>query len=458
MKTSVSRVAAGLLCTAAAIGFAGNVPLAPLSGGALTVAADSADAYSLPAPGLDAAQMEVFANGRQEFHQHWVVLASIGGKWGRGPTSNGEECIGCHVRNGRGRAPSSADEQQVSMVVRLSLPGEAATGGPLPHPAYGDQLQEQGELGKVPAEGEASITWEEREEFLADGTRVSLRSPRLALRKLAFGPLGGDILTSVRVAPPIIGAGLIDAVPEALLAQMAQAQRALGYNGRPNYVWDAGRQAWSVGRFGWKANQPTLRQQAAAAYLGDMGVTTTLFPAENCPTVQVACRIRPGATVPEQTVRPFDEIIFYLQALGVPAQRRVGDPQVARGEALFGQAQCAVCHVPELRTGEYPAMPRLAHQTFRPYADLLLHDMGAGLADGRPDFRAGPRDWRTPPLWGLGLSAKVNGNATMLHDGRARNLAEAILWHGGEAQASREKFRMMPQHDREALFAFLNSL
>jgi CxxC motif-containing protein (DUF1111 family) len=415
-------------------------------------------AYSLPAPGLDAEELALFVNGRQEFNQHWVVLPVIGGKWGRGPTSNGEECSGCHTGNGRGKPPDSADAEAISMVVRLSVEGQGSDGAPLPHPAYGDQLQHQGELGKVPAEGEIAVTWMEHDEYLADGTRVAMRSPQIAFRKLAFGPMGDDLLTSARVAPPIIGAGLIDAVPESLLLEMAATQRPMGMNGRPNYVWDVERQALAVGRFGWKANQPSLRQQTAAAYLGDMGVTTMLFPADNCPPIQMACRKRPGGTVPEQTYRPFDEIVFYMQALGVPAQRRIGEPEIARGESLFAQAQCAVCHVPELRTSDYPSMPRLAHQTFRPYSDLLLHDMGAGLADGRPDFRAGPRDWRTAPLWGLGLGAAVNGHTELLHDGRARTLAEAILWHGGEAEAAREIFRAMPRVDREALFAFLESI
>ncbi len=454
--TFIGTVAA--LVTVAMATFADDVPLAALSGGDLTVANESAQAYSLPAPGLDAAEAQVFANGRQEFNQHWVVLPVIGGKWGRGPTSNGDECVGCHAGNGRGRAPDSADEPLVSMVVRLSLPGTDVHGGPLPHPNYGDQLQEQGELGRIPAEGEATISWQDREEILADGTRVPMRSPRVSFRKLAFGPLGAEVLTSMRVAPPVIGAGPLDAVPEAAMLEIAAGQKQLGLNGRPNYVWDAARQSTSIGRFGWKANQPNLRQQTAVAYLNDMGVTTPLFMRDNCPGIQTACRNRDTGTVPEQHRLPFEEILFYTRALGVPAQRHGGDPAITRGERIFAEARCAACHVPQLKTAEYPELPRLANQVIRPYSDLLLHDMGEGLADGRPDFHAGPRDWRTAPLWGLGLSAAVNGNATLLHDGRARTLAEAVLWHSGEAEASREAFRQMSKSDREALFAFLNSI
>jgi CxxC motif-containing protein (DUF1111 family) len=451
-------VAAFPLAAGGLLAFAGNAHLAALSGGAFTVADESALAYSLPGPGLDEAQLELFASGRQEFQQRWVVLAVIGGKWGRGPTSNGEICIDCHAANGRGQAPDSTRESFTSMVVRLSIPGEDEHGGPLPHPNYGDQLQGQGELGRVFPEGDAVIAWSEHEEPLADGSRVTMRTPKLGFTNLAFGPLGADIMTSVRIAPAIFGAGLLDAVAEMDLLDIARRQQELGFNGRPNLVWDAEKQTMALGRFGWKANQPSLRQQDASAFLNDMGVTTSVFKRENCPDTQTACRKRPTGMVPEQPDRAFNALLFYTRALGVPARRLVDDPVALHGELLFAQAQCAVCHVPELKTGEYPALPQLGHQIIHPYTDLLLHDMGESLADGRPDFLAGPRDWRTPPLWGIGLSKKVNGNASLLHDGRARNLTEAILWHGGEAATSRDAFLRMPKPERDALLAFLNSL
>ncbi len=446
------------LAASALFAFAGEGPMTALSGGDFTLSDESALTYSLPGPGLDGAQLELFANGRQEFHQRWVVLAVIGGKWGRGPTSNGETCIDCHAGNGRGHAPDSAKETLASMVVRLSIPGENEHGGPLPHPNYGDQLQNQGELGRALAEGDAVIAWSEHEDKLADGSSVTMRTPKLGFTNLAFGPLGADIMTSVRVAPAVFGAGLLDAIAENAVLDIARRQQQLGFNGRPNYVWDAEKQTTALGRFGWKANQPSLRQQNASAFLNDMGVTTSMFKRENCPDPQAACRKRPTGMVPEQSDRAFNELLFYTRALGVPARRRADDPVTLRGEQLFAQAQCAVCHVPEIRTGEYPALPQLGYQIIRPYTDLLLHDMGEGLADGRPDFLAGPRDWRTPPLWGIGLSKTVNGNASLLHDGRARNLTEAILWHGGEAAVSRDAFLCMPKPEREALLAFLSSL
>ena len=442
---------------ATGLALAGESRLAALSGGEFTVADESELAYSLPGP-ISGQQLELFANGRQEFQQRWVVLPSIGGKWGRGPTSNAEICADCHAGNGRGHSPETRKEPLASMVVRLSIPGENEHGGPRPHPNYGDQLQNQGELGRVPPEGDASIAWNDREEKFADGSVVLLRAPQLLISNLAFGPLGPEIMTSVRIAPAVFGAGLLDAVTEEQLLEIAEKQKALGFNGRPNYVWNNATQATAMGRFGWKASQPTLMQQDAFAFLNDMGVTTPLFKQENCPDIQVACRERPRGMIPEQPERAFNELLFYTRALAVPARRHAEDPDVLRGEFLFAQAQCAACHVSAIKTGDYPAFPALGGKTIHPYTDLLLHDMGEGLADGRPDFLAGPRDWRTPPLWGIGLSGKVNGNASLLHDGRARNLTEAIVWHDGEAAVARDAFVRMPKPEREALLAFLNSL
>jgi CxxC motif-containing protein (DUF1111 family) len=448
----------GAAILAAGAVLAAELPIAARSGGDFTVADESELAYTLPGPLPDAQQAQLFANGRQEFHQRWVVIPSSGGKWGRGPVSNAEICTDCHVNNGRGHAPDSPLESIASMVVRLSVPGEGEHGGPRVHPNYGEQLQNQGELGRVKAEGDARVEWLDREEQLADGTRVLLRAPRLTIANLNFGPLGADVLTSLRIAPPVFGSGLLDAVPESQILESARRQQALGVNGRPNYVWDTEKQATVIGRFGWKASQSTLKQQDAAAFLNDMGVTTRVFMRNNCTDVQIACQKSPSAMIPEQADRPFSELVFYTRALAVPARRRADDAIVIRGEQIFAEARCAACHLGEMQTGDYPELPGLGHQVIHAYTDLLVHDMGDGLADGRPDFAAGPRDWRTPPLWGLGLSRVVNGNAALLHDGRARNVTEAVMWHGGEAQSAREAFRTLPAPDREALLAFLNSL
>src|SRR6185295_13251019 len=253
------------------------------SGESFTTDDASPQAYSLPGSGLDTAQLELFAGGGQEFEQRWVVLLGIGGKWGRGPTSNAERCADCHINNGRGHSPDVEGETLASMLVRLSIPGQDPHGAPLPHPNYGEQLQNQGELGRVPAEGNAVIEWQDHVEQFADGSSILLRKPKLRFIDLAFGPLGPDVMTSVRIAPPVFGTGLLDAVSEDMLLEIARGQRQVGFGGRLNYVWDAEKQSVAVGRFGWKANQPNLKQQTASAFLNDLGVTNGLFKLENCP-------------------------------------------------------------------------------------------------------------------------------------------------------------------------------
>ena len=422
------------------------------------IPARSESAYGQALSDLNNEQRQKFLKGQESFHQRWVVKPSILGLWGRGPTSNAEVCTDCHENNGRGRPPVSLGEAAQSLLVRLSVPGTGPHSSPNPHPVYGDQLQTQGILGIVPDEGEVRVEWKEQTVVFDDGEIVVLRSPVLEFWHLNFGPLGEQTMISARVAPPMLGLGLLEAVPEVAIRAVAEQQKALGFAGHPNVVWDAIAQRMSLGRFGLKANQPSLRQQISSAFINDLGVTSSVYSNENCPDTQVQCRQFPLAGYPELTNGQLDALEFYVRALAVPEHRNVDDPDVRRGEQLFLSAQCGVCHIPEITTGDFPALPQLARQTIHPYTDLLLHDMGAGLADGRPDFQADSRDWRTAPLWGLGLSESVNGNTYLLHDGRARNATEAILWHAGEAQGARDAFRTMSKKDREALLAFLGSL
>jgi CxxC motif-containing protein (DUF1111 family) len=458
------RAGRAALFAAAALAAVGMAPAderaSPVSAAqdGIGVAASGADAYSHPLSGLTTDQRALFERGKAEFEQRWVVPFHIGGEWGRGPLSSSEACIGCHAGGGRGRAPDSPDTPLQSMLVRLSVPGADEFGGPLPHPGYGLQLQETGVLGKVPHEGHARLSYTESTVELAGGEQVVLRAPRVEFRGLNYGPLGRQTLISARVAPAVFGLGLLEAVPEEALVEIAARQRALGFNGRLNRVADTEQRRVATGRFGHKANQPSLRQQAALALLEDLGVTSRVFPQENCTPVQKTCALLPSGGSPELADARLEALTFYLRALAVPAPRNGDDPLVAQGERLFEKAHCSVCHVPTLRTGDYPPLPQISNRVIRPYTDLLLHDLGEGLADGRPDYLAGPRDWRTPPLWGIGLSARVNGNEAYLHDGRARNLTEAILWHGGEAQSSRDLFVAMRRQERDALLAFLRSL
>jgi CxxC motif-containing protein (DUF1111 family) len=213
-----------------------------------------------------------------------------------------------------------------------------------------------------------------------------------------------------------------------------------------------------AGRFGWKAEQPTVVQQCAAAFLGDMGLTSALFPAENCTASESACKDTANGGSPEVSPSVLGAIGIYARSLAVPARRAVSDPNVSRGEDLFGKAGCARCHTPTLETGPLADFPELPAETIHPYSDLLLHDLGQGLSDGRPTFLATGREWRTPPLWGLGLVKQVNGHTFLLHDGRARDASEAILWHDGEGLDAKNAFVAMKREDRQALLAFLGSL
>jgi CxxC motif-containing protein (DUF1111 family) len=445
----------------------------PRSGGRLSVPDVSESAYSLPADVLDDKQRELFALGHKMFNNRWAFFWFENAEFGRGPTSNAQACTTCHTRNGRGSmagTPRGVDgvardhhitvpfEAAPNLVVRISVKGEDARGGPKPHAAYGDQLQVFGVTGVLPAEGKFQVAWSEHTVALADGEQVQLRTPVLTLSDLAYGPLGADAMAALRLAPPLIGLGLLEAVPEDSILQLAARAPVAGIRGRVNRVWDESQGKTVIGRFGLKANHGSLREQAAAAFINDIGLSNPVYPDQNCPPIQRGCEELMTAGKPEITALRLAATELYLRALSVPMRRDIDDPRVRRGEQLFAEAHCAVCHVPEMKTGVFPALPQLSGQTIHAYTDLLLHDMGAGLADGRPDFQASGSEWRTPPLWGIGLSQTVNGADAFLHDGRARNFLEAILWHGGEAEASREAFRQLRRKDREALVAFLESL
>ncbi|MEJ7798802.1 MAG: di-heme oxidoredictase family protein [Solirubrobacteraceae bacterium] len=287
---------------------------------------------------------------------------------------------------------------------------------------------------------------------------------------------------SPRVAPAVFGVGLLEAVPETTILQHADARDSDrdGISGRPNRVPDpsseatvlsegdaASRrptrvpdprsQATALGRFGWKANVPTVEQQNAGAFNGDIGITSPIFVDENCPRGQQTCQRARSGGRPEIDARKLERVTFYTRTLAVPARRDIGAQDTAAGERRFAQLGCAACHLPELKTGDSD-VAGLRDEVIRPYSDLLLHDMGPGLADGRPDGLASGAEWRTAPLWGIGLVRTVNRHTRFLHDGRARNLTEAILWHGGEARGSMERFRRLPTRERRELIAFLESL
>jgi len=438
----------------------GYEPGEELAGGDTTVFDEGANAFSLAARNLVGDRRDKFFVGNSFFKRAWVTApSSTSGVDGLGPTYNATSCAACHFKDGRGAPPQEAGEEFLGLLIRLSVPGDTADGGPAGDPVYGGQFNHKAILG-VPAEGVSRVTYVEVPGTFGDGTSYSLRKPTYELADLAFGPFADGIMLSPRTGQAMIGLGLLEAVDEATLVALADDDDADGdgISGRVNRVFDVRSQTTRLGRFGWKANQPSLEQQVSGAFLGDIGITSELFPAQNCPPAQAACTASPDGGEPEIAPDKIDEVTYYSQLLAVPVRRAFRDPDVLHGKALFRDAGCAGCHVPKLVTGELAGMPELSRQTIFPYTDLLLHDLGDELADGRPDFLATGNEWRTPPLWGIGLVETVNRHTNFLHDGRARGLAEAILWHGGEAEPAREAFRLMSEEERTAMLRFLESL
>jgi CxxC motif-containing protein (DUF1111 family) len=436
-------------------------PVSENLGGDTTVDKTGERAFKSIAANAEGMSMARFTFGKQLFETVWEPApGSQPTTDGLGPVFNRRACAQCHIGNGRGRPPDRVEGTMDSILVRLSVDGTGLYGGPKGVPAYGDQLQDRG-IDTVPAEGRALIAYDEVGGKFADGSEYSLRRPTLTFADLAFGELPENVMTSLRVANPVIGLGLLEAVPDESLHALADPEDhdGDGISGRVNVVWDAANQKESVGRFGWKANAPSLRHQNAAAAIGDMGITTPVFGDDLCEPVQDACAdvAREVADSPELLSSFFDPLIRYTQLVAVPRQRDAANPDVQRGAATFRAMGCASCHMPTLKTGP-SELAELTEQVIHPYSDLLLHDMGDGLADNRSDFQASGREWRTPPLWGIGLTEVVGGFQLYLHDGRARSLAEAILWHGGEAAQAQQTFKTLSAEQRLELFAFLGSL
>ena len=445
------------------------------SAGAATVRArKNKDAFSQPSGNISFEDELDFKVGNGLFKKLWVsspssTLASDG----LGPLYNARSCQRCHIKDGRCHPPEPIDTNSISMFLLISIPG-----GPehdiaeikdyiatAPDPNYGTQMQDFGIAG-LPAEYSLKIDYEEIEVALSEGETASLRAPTYTAENLGYGPLHPDAMLSPRIAPQMIGLGLLEAIPAADILALADPDDADGdgISGRPNIVWSAEFNQPMLGRFGLKAGSPTVKEQSAGAFAGDIGISSPINPDPwgECMPAQTDCVAAPhgdGDTrVTEVDAEGLQLVTFYSQNLGVPARRDVNDPQVLRGKQVFYETNCVACHQPNFVTHRLVDQHEQSFQLIWPYTDMLLHDMGEGLADNRPEARANGREWRTPPLWGVGMTERVSGHTYFLHDGRARNLLEAVLWHGGEAEAQKEAVISMPAADRAALIAFLESL
>ena len=437
------------------------------------------DAFSQSSANMSFEKELQFKIGNGFFKRLWVSApASTKSADGLGPLFNARSCQRCHLKDGRGHPPAAnwPGDNAISMFLRLSIPPETdeqkkliASGraSVIPDPVYGGQLQDFAIQGHK-AEGRMHIDYREVPVTLAGGETVSLREPTYRATDLNYGPMHPKVMMSPRVAPQMIGLGLLEAVDETHIRALADPDDSDkdGISGRVNRVWSPTLQKVALGRFGWKAGVATIRDQSSGAFLGDIGISTPLHPGGwgDCTDGQIACREAPTGDSPDQgnveaSEKVLDLVAFYSRNLAVPARRDLDAPKVLAGKKAFYEAGCIACHRPKFITRRNPpGLPEQSRQLIWPYTDLLLHDMGDGLADNRPEADADGREWKTPPLWGIGLTETVSGHTFFLHDGRARNLTEAILWHGGEAEAARERFRNLPKADRDAMIAFLNSL
>ena len=432
------------------------------SGGEFLTTFDfSENAFGVQADGLSSDEQNLFVVGNSLFRRNWVTApSSVMSLDGLGPVFNAISCGSCHFKDGRAAAPGAGEETLNGILFRLSVPGQDIHGGPLPDPIYGGQLQDKSILDALP-EADVEIVYEEIMGSYPDGEVYSLRRPVFTFTDPQYGEFDPALLFSPRIAPQIPGLGLLENVPEATILAFADEFDADqdGVSGKPNYVWDAADEELRLGRFGWKATQPSVRQQTAGAFNGDMGLTTSVFPTDHLTQSQEQqLGELPNGGDPEVSDEQLDKVTFYTQTLSVPARRDYDEAQVLRGRDLFVELQCSACHVPKMTTGYDSPVNVLNGQEIRPYTDLLLHDMGPGLADNRPVFSANGSEWRTPPLWGIGMVRTVNDHTNFLHDGRARNIEEAVLWHGGEAEGALERFKSLDKSEREDLLSFLNSL
>ena len=413
-----------------------------------------------PDSSLDGEELARFIRGQELFETSWTAAsaAEVADTDGLGPLFNAQSCAVCHPNTGRRQVPPEGELTNVGLGIRLSVPGfDQTTGAPIPEPTYGDQVQDRSIEG-FNAEGTVFTNYLTQQGQFADGTLYDIIWPTVNIRQPQEGPLTPGTQLSARIGAQLIGMGLLEAVPDETILALADPNDANqdGISGRPNAVWNPITQTTELGRFGWKSNIASLDHQILQAFHSDIGITSQLLPQGNCAPGQTVCDDAPSGGEFEVTPEQFADIDTYVQALEVPPPRTDESAEAQAGEELFFEFGCASCHTETLVTGESD-IPALSNREIQPYTDLLLHDLGFDMGDDRPDFLASGNEWRTAPLWGLGL-VPVEGDRGLLHDGRARTIEEAILWHGGEGSFSRLEYLRADLSDRELLLTFLESL
>lgn len=429
------------------------------------------NAFSRPDESVSTEKRLDFRIGQNLFERLWVSApASTQAADGLGPLYNARACSSCHPRNGRGMPPHTLPRSNGALFLRIDIPPQSEADqlalasrqrSNIPDPVYGLQLQEFSVSG-VAAEHRLKVEYQPRPITLADGSVIELLAPTYHVTQPGYGPLHPQARLSPRIAQQMIGLGLLQAIhPSDLLAlEDPDDSNGDGISGRANRVWSRSRNQITLGRFGHKAGSPSVQEQVHAAFSGDIGISTSLFPAGagECTEQQIRCQQAPDGNSPQYANLEAPPQVtalttYFSSNLAVPAPRNATTSDFKEGKALFQRIGCDGCHVANYRVN-YQGRTR----TISPYTDLLLHDMGEGLADHRPEADASGLEWRTPPLWGIGLTRAVSGAEAYLHDGRARTLLEAILWHGGEAQPQRDQVISLSRHQREQLLFFIENL
>ncbi len=447
-------------------------------GGDTSVGIAAKARFDMPAANLPNELKTHFHAGKALAQQPWVKAPTITtSRDGLGPLYNARTCMACHVNGGKGFIPDDTNVPIRGTLVRLSKSGKDPKAGVIAHPVYGDQIQGQStslahQLRHIPSaqsntdvkpEAYVHINWQSQVFIYPDQRQVTLRTPTLDFRNLGYGPIGGDTLLSLRVAPMIHGMGLIELIPQSQIKLLSDSDdiNQDGISGRINQVWDIEKQKTVPGRFGLKANKPTLAMTVAGAFANDLGISNSLFPSQPCTGLQKKCSQAHNGNDKngvELTQRQLDLTIDFNRNLAPPKARNLDNPDTQAGRELFYATGCQLCHQPSFTTQKSERFAHLSKQVIWPYSDFLLHDLGPELADNRPDFEASGQEWRTSPLWGIGLREAVNGSRALLHDGRAKTIEEAILWHGGEARSAKESFIRLNQTQRENLMLFVKSI
>lgn len=431
-----------------------------LPAGSGSTSDQSVNAFSHPLAGTPSSLRREFVTGNSFFKTVWVQSpASTTIRDGLGPTYNATSCTSCHLRDGRGRGLPEVDGYtDTSLLMRLR---RSTDQGVLVHPNYGGQFNPFGISG-VPGEGRSFVRFQDIQGQYEDLEIYTLRRPNYYFEDLSFGEFDELDIISPRVGPQMIGLGLLEAISEADILKNSDPLD-LDFDeisGRANIVTSLVTGKKTLGRFGWKAGKASLLEQNSAAFNGDIGITSSLFPKDDCPIIQIDCQIH--STENDISDEILDRVTTYTQLLSVPVRRNVDDLDVIRGQRIFSEISCQKCHIPSFTTSREAKFEVLRNQKIYPYTDLLLHDMGELLSDSKMMLKneeeALTSEWRTPALWGIGLIPTVNGHSRLLHDGRARNVEEAILWHGGEALNAKNRFLKLSKNERNQLIKFVNSL